>query len=1088
MTLRFAGHAIQRFQFVVASVSSSSLFTTLDLSLASDLALLVVSRQHGLSSRGEAVLRFLSRHGLPPWHGVVQHIGASPTRRRDRASKRQFRVLRARLETLAGAAGVRRTRGSSGVLHVAGTSGTRLDQTVIVRWLTSAPLRSPTWRVNRPYCLCELWRYQPTGTVTMPSLWRDSGSHKHQQLASLLTDPSAPTDSTLDTGPPNPNHLGSVDSSEDGNAAADLPSGQLSTDEDEALDSRGSGEEGSRSTSPPGLEDGFHYRFAPETRSDPPGMCLAHQYVPLANGLYYRYGCAAGSGAQARSQGWELPVGTLVVVGYLRGAPLHAGTVLHLPGLCDLTLAKIEVLDRDPVPRITARRARWPETGSRPGLDTDGDEDAGAGHWLLRSSDAELAAASARSPAGVVLPEPGSARGFDDVPKGAHTIRWSELLQERVKLTRRPAGTGGGSASASMTSWIRDGPMNSVVDTGGDGAGQGGSFLPPAPPDDPNASLLSRDIRTVYAEGEPIRLMQVTQAQRRILQKVLAASVAPRFLAEAAAFPDEVTLPPEVLGQLLYGDYRGLSGGTSLQRCRWHPKENLPPDYARIAALGGQFHHVATRVRVRLGELYTGLADVHEAILRDPKVTATQTTDSDEAVDSEADASAPAKSPSELARFELNQFARLSAIPGSLVRLTFHGVPEFVSTLLQQRQQTAQAAARNWDDQGQSEADDDDSAEGVDTHVSASASATGGSVGATEAIPSLDFQLTLEQLVAAPPLLGGLLPLEHKVSVVHFDVRLIPEACPGLLPARTMLWFIYGWRRVRARALFSQLPFRHAIRTPPSTGPPKHRALRLLVVQNRGNKTDSTGGSDRVEPLATPQHILISAFAPVSFDRQAVSVALKPAASTGNSGPEHDPVSGLTVIATGSVYDCNPDRLIIERALLSGVPRSIKKQTAMVRHMFHSPLDVKFFRPLRLTTRFGARGRILAPRGTRGEFKALFDRPLRAGDTIFLPLYRRIFPPWPLPNDDGTDQFCVQLLLTNTEKGRRLATAVAFQSGDDSPSDRDSPQPAPTQEPFLQTVAPMPSGAQPISAPGPARGLSEDVHRSSGQLAQNRSP
>lgn len=125
------------------------------------------------------------------------------------------------------------------------------------------------------------------------------------------------------------------------------------------------------------------------------------------------------------------------------------------------------------------------------------------------------------------------------------------------------------------------------------------------------------------------------------------------------------------------------------------------------------------------------------------------------------------------------------------------------------------------------------------------------------------------------------------------------------------------------------------------------------------------------------------------------------------------------LIATGALLSNDPDRLVIKRIRLSGkiapllariwsgcspralaaflslgYPLKINKRSATIRYMFFNPEDVRYFKPVELSTKYGRRGHIKESLGTKGHFKAVFDGQLKAADTIILALYKRVFPKW----------------------------------------------------------------------------------------------
>lgn len=62
--------------------------------------------------------------------------------------------------------------------------------------------------------------------------------------------------------------------------------------------------------------------------------------------------------------------------------------------------------------------------------------------------------------------------------------------------------------------------------------------------------------------------------------------------------------------------------------------------------------------------------------------------------------------------------------------------------------------------------------------------------------------------------------------------------------------------------------------------------------------------------------------------------------------------------------------------------------------MFLDPRDVKYFRPIELFTKYGLRGHIRESLGTHGNAKCVFNDFMKHGDTVCLPLYRRVYPVW----------------------------------------------------------------------------------------------
>ncbi|XP_056000532.1 pre-rRNA-processing protein TSR1 homolog isoform X2 [Ostrea edulis] len=210
-----------------------------------------------------------------------------------------------------------------------------------------------------------------------------------------------------------------------------------------------------------------------------------------------------------------------------------------------------------------------------------------------------------------------------------------------------------------------------------------------------------------------------------------------------------------------------------------------------------------------------------------------------------------------------------------------------------------------------------------------------------------DFMMSYKP--GMPVVMFGLLPHEHKMSVLNFLLKRVPEYRPPI-KSKDRLVFHVGFRRYSACPVFSQ-----------HTNANKHKFERFFA-----------------HDMVT----MATIFAPISFPPCPV-LAFK---------EQHDGQHEL--VATGSLHSVNPDRIVTKRIVLSGHPFKINKRSAVVRYMFFNRDDIEWFKPVELRTKWGRRGHIKEPLGTHGHMKCVFDGHLKSQDTVLMNLYKRMFPKW----------------------------------------------------------------------------------------------
>lgn len=195
----------------------------------------------------------------------------------------------------------------------------------------------------------------------------------------------------------------------------------------------------------------------------------------------------------------------------------------------------------------------------------------------------------------------------------------------------------------------------------------------------------------------------------------------------------------------------------------------------------------------------------------------------------------------------------------------------------------------------------------------------------------------------------GLLPHEHQMSVMNVCLKRTPNSTIPIKAKETLI-VQCGYRRYAVNPIFSQ-----------HTNGDKHKYERFF------------------RPGMT---VVASFFAPIQFPPAPVICF------------RENPDSSLSMVASGSVLSCNPDRVVLKRAVLSGHPYKINRKSAIIRFMFFNPEDIAYFKPCKLRTKLGRVGHIKESLGTHGHMKCIFDSQLKSHDTVLLYLYKRVFPKW----------------------------------------------------------------------------------------------
>jgi len=206
-----------------------------------------------------------------------------------------------------------------------------------------------------------------------------------------------------------------------------------------------------------------------------------------------------------------------------------------------------------------------------------------------------------------------------------------------------------------------------------------------------------------------------------------------------------------------------------------------------------------------------------------------------------------------------------------------------------------------------------------------------------------------------PFVLSNMFECEQKVSVVHGTVCRLKEFTE-VIKSKEPVEVHCGFRRLLVKPTFSEIPRR-------ASTTKKYKFSRFL--------------HEGVTVCA-------SFYAPVIFPP---SRLLMFARGSGEGG-------SMELVASGNITGADPKQLVIKRAVLTGYPFKVHKSRGVVRFMFFNPDDVRWFKPVELSTKKGLRGHIVESLGTHGYMKCRFSAGIKQDDTVCMNLYKRVYPKW----------------------------------------------------------------------------------------------
>ncbi|CAG8467667.1 7381_t:CDS:10 [Ambispora leptoticha] len=238
-----------------------------------------------------------------------------------------------------------------------------------------------------------------------------------------------------------------------------------------------------------------------------------------------------------------------------------------------------------------------------------------------------------------------------------------------------------------------------------------------------------------------------------------------------------------------------------------------------------------------------------------------------------------------------------------------------------------------------------------------------------------------------PIILGGLLATEENLSFIQ--VRLKRHRWhKKILKTNDPLIFSMGWRRFQTIPLYSL----------------------------------NDGTRDRMLKY-TPEHMhcIATLYGPIHPPNTGFCAVQSVA---------NDNTSAFRISATGVVLDINHSVEIVKKLKLTGTPYKIFKNTAFIKDMFNSALEVAKFEGAGIRTVSGIRGQVKKPLPKpEGHFRATFEDKILMSDIVFLRAW------YPIKPKKFYNPVTSLLLSTKTDwSGMRLTGQLRKEYGIPTPS------------------------------------------------------